>query len=562
MNTNIKIDVLERLPTPYGLVRNGVAPDHPEVKNVQNDFDALFEEESGSSSSLASLAAAAAQTTGKVRLFANVTVEELRGLYDAVVLAYGCESDRELNLPVELPGGRQQQTLSSTNGDDGNHRHRLGGVLSARQFVNWYNGHPDFEWVTGAVRSALPKPDQSIVVIGHGNVALDCARILAKNRDELVPTDLATRALDVLRPHNSNNNNDSDGDAETIRRSVTVVGRRGHVQAPFTIKEVRELTKLGNAELRIRTDELAAGLGHDVDGLSPSPSLSRPKSRIHKLLTAHAEQHQHQHKEEEAVKDVVRLRFLCNPVAYIARPGPEPLNNNNNDDGGGGGDGGCVLDAVKCERTVLDDPGSQTAAIAVGTGEFEEIRADLCLVSIGYKGLPIDDCTNDRYYDSKRGILSNDHGRVVAIAAEGDDDSDDNSNNESSLAPLYVSGWLKRGPSGIIGTNIGDAKDTVASILQDIVSGKIVPKGTSSSNDDDGDDDDDATGNATANEYATLEDLLDYRGVAYVDWNSYRRIEACEAGADHKRHPDQPREKLVDRGDLLEAASAASSGKQ
>jgi adrenodoxin-NADP+ reductase len=184
-----KIDVLERLPTPFGLVRSGVAPDHPEVKNVQNDFSALFRD--GSVSFL-----------GNVTVGTDVSLQELRAMYDVVVLAYGCESDRKLGI----------------QGED-----TLRGVLSAREFVAWYNGHPDYIHIGEIVADALgDRPDEAeVVVIGQGNVALDCARILAKGSAGLLDTDISSHALSVLK----------DGVKHT-----TVLGRRGHIQGAFTIK--------------------------------------------------------------------------------------------------------------------------------------------------------------------------------------------------------------------------------------------------------------------------------------------------------------------------------------
>ena len=195
-NVSCKIDMLERLPTPYGLVRYGVAPDHPEVKNVENDFAALFENQPDRM-----------KFWGNVHVGdqeAGVSVEELRQIYDVVVLAYGCESDRKLSLPGE---------------------EHLSGILSAREFVAWYNGHPHFEHIGEKVAQALggsAAGDKSeVVVIGQGNVALDCARILGKGSKGLRDTDIASRALPVI------------GGGVPI---VTVVGRRGHVQGAFTIK--------------------------------------------------------------------------------------------------------------------------------------------------------------------------------------------------------------------------------------------------------------------------------------------------------------------------------------
>lgn len=273
-----QIDVFDRLPTPYGLVRYGVAPDHPEVKNVQNDFDTLFQDKG-------------VRFLGNVAVGQDVSVQELRQRYDVVVLSYGCESDRKLSVP----------------GED------LIGVLSAREFVAWYNGgcgvlkvcvciystvvcdvfllctqrftyyirtgHPSYHHIGELVSKALGVTgeqtgirDASVVVVGQGNVALDCARVLAKASPGLYDTDLAARALPVL----------GDGVSK-----VSIVGRRGHIQGAFTIKEVRELVKLEkeghNASFIVRADELDMGATSSSQSELIGPQ-GRPKTRIDKLL--------------------------------------------------------------------------------------------------------------------------------------------------------------------------------------------------------------------------------------------------------------------------------------
>lgn len=446
-----KIDVLERLPTPFGLVRSGVAPDHPEVKNVQNDFTALFEPKDSTISFLGNV------TVGK-----DVSLQELRELYDVVVLSYGCESDRKLGIPGE-------DTLS--------------GVLSAREFVAWYNGHPDYVHIGNVVADALGDDPgaANVVVVGQGNVALDCARVLAKGASGLVDTDIASYVFPVLK--------------EGIK-STTIVGRRGHIQGAFTIKELRELTKLDaeghDASFVVKEDELDMG-----NTLASQEELNtkgaRPKVRIDKLL------------REAAAKPIetsnakeVHLRFLLNPARFEASE-TDPSK----------------LGSVVCERTKLEgDPGSQAA---VGTGEFETIPAQLALISIGYKGVALPGLEEAELFDSRRGVVVNTHGKA--------DDSKD------GLGGLYVAGWLKRGPSGIIGTNISDAKDTVASIAKDLVNQAIKADGIS------------------------LKSLLEKRGVKVVDWDAYERIDATETDDSRKRSKDQPREKLHSIDEMLRAAS-------
>ncbi len=260
--SGIDVDMIERLPTPYGLVRYGVAPDHPEVKNVENDFAALFNKQDESHNS-------------SIAFFGNVEVggdaiplSKLQSLYDIVILAYGCQAaDKRLNIP----------------GED-----TLEGVLSAREFVAWYNGHPEFQHIGPIVERCLWKSNNTkdddysttettisparVVVIGQGNVALDVARVLAKGKPGLIDTDTPTSVLNVLKGGVSH---------------VSVVGRRGHIQGAFTIKELRELTKLNaeghNVSFVVRKEELEMGRTDASMEELKGPG-GRPKSRIDKLL--------------------------------------------------------------------------------------------------------------------------------------------------------------------------------------------------------------------------------------------------------------------------------------
>ena len=264
--SGIDIDLIERLPTPYGLVRYGVAPDHPEVKNVENDFAKQFnKQDENENSSIAFY--------GNVEVGTEVTLSELQSLYDVVILAYGCQaSDKQLNIP----------------GED-----TLEGVLSAREFVAWYNGHPEFQHIGPIVERCLWKksvsPDDNnssdelisparVVVIGQGNVALDVARVLAKGKPGLVETDTPTSVLDILKGGVSH---------------VSVVGRRGHVQGAFTIKELRELTKLKKeghqVSFVVRKEELEMGMTDASIEELKGPG-GRPKTRVDKLLQDAASQ--------------------------------------------------------------------------------------------------------------------------------------------------------------------------------------------------------------------------------------------------------------------------------
>jgi adrenodoxin-NADP+ reductase len=443
----VEIDVLDKLPTPFGLVRSGVAPDHPEVKNVENDFSHLFEKyTNGNKLSMAFF--------GNVTVGKDVQLDELQSLYDIVVLAYGCESDKKLGIPGE----------------------NLKGVFSAREFVAWYNAHPDFTYLQESLKDVLNNPDDAqVVVIGQGNVALDCARILAKGRKELEHTDIASHALDIIQ----------NGVKSTI-----VLGRRGHIQGAFTIKELRELTKLECADFIVHQQDLDNGKTEEsIQELNSEGA--RPKVRIDKLLEDAAskclQQTEHQRKK-------VELRFLMNPIKFI----PDANDSSR-------------LGSVLCEVTRLR--GEAHKQVAIGTGEMREIPAQMALVSIGYKGVALPGMHCNIFNDNK-GIVNNIHGKV-----------------ESNL---YVSGWLKRGPSGIIGTNIHDAKDTVASILNDIKSDELKIRVK-----------DDTEGRNG------LDNLLRSRKIFAINWDQFKIIDKAEKDATRMRNSKQPREKMSTIREML-----------
>ncbi|KAL7551925.1 hypothetical protein ACHAWF_015179 [Thalassiosira exigua] len=533
--SGIDVDLLERLPAPYGLVRYGVAPDHPEVKNVERDFAALFDRYGAKSDDdgdddgdcdpppppVVTLSYFGNVDVGS----SSVSLSELRSLYDVVILAYGCQtSDRRLNIPGE---------------DD------LEGVLSAREFVAWYNGHPEFGHVGDVVTRCLwpeggPEEGEgaagdggsdeaspaNVVVVGHGNVALDCARILAKGKPGLFDTDAPSSVLGVLK-----------GGASR----VSVVGRRGHVQGAFTIKELRELTKLRkeghDAAFLVRQEELDSG-ATEASAAELKGLTGRPKARIDKLLRDAASIERNDQGEllrraaallelgprsyllsatSDASK-VVELRFLLNPVRF------EPSDADSERVG-----------RVVCERTRLEgEPFRQRAA---GTGSTESFPADLVLVSVGYKGAPLAGSADGLcdWFDDDRGVAIHDRGTVT-----GEDG-------------LFVAGWIKRGPRGIVGTNIADAKETVSSVMEYLDERE---RGRSSS---------EGTGGTVQVKAgrAGLGEILQRRGAegaseaaAVVEWSQFEKIEAAERERGRRRSDAQPREKILSREEMLEVAGA------
>jgi ferredoxin--NADP+ reductase len=366
----IEVDMIERLPTPWGLVRSGVAPDHPKIKSVTRVYEKTA-------------------AHPRFRYFGNVTFgehisrEELLAGYHAIVYATGSPSDRPLGIPGEdLPGSH-----------------------AATEFVGWYNGHPDHTDLEVDLLSA-----ERAVVVGNGNVALDVARMLVLAPSELAGTDTADHALEVL--------------AQSRVSEVVVLGRRGPAQAAFTNPELLELGELADADVIVDGDELERALAVE----DPGAAADITSRRNVEILRSYAERAPVGH-----AKRIV-LRFLLSPVALL--PGERGH-----------------LGAVELVRNELvASPGGGLRAQA--TGELETIPAGLAFRAIGYRGLRLPDVP----FDERAAVIPNDGGRVM--------DAD----TGKQLAGEYVVGWIKRGPSGVIGTNKKDAQETVDAMLADLTS--------------------------------------------------------------------------------------------
>lgn len=360
---DVSVDLFEKLPTPYGLVRYGVAPDHQKLKSVTRLYERTCSDPR-------------VRFLGNVAFGRDVDIGDLKRHYNAVVYAVGAPADRHLGVPGEdLPGS-----------------------LSATEFVAWYNGHPDY---------AALEPDLSAtdaVVVGLGNVAIDVARVLAKGLGELAVTDIADHAIERLR--------------HSAVRDITMVGRRGPAEARFTTKELRELGELANADIVVRPEELEVSqasldaVGGDATTLknievlrsfADIPMQGKPR-RLH-------------------------LRFAVSPRALL-------------------GDG--RVEAVRLERNELT-PDEGGVIRAHGTGSFEELPAQLVLRSVGYRGSALPGVP----FHEAGAIIPNDAGRVLSAPGG------------TPVRGEYVAGWIKRGPSGVIGTNKADAMETVASLLAD-----------------------------------------------------------------------------------------------
>ncbi|WP_028922901.1 FAD-dependent oxidoreductase [Pseudonocardia acaciae] len=357
---DVRVDMYERLATPWGLVRAGVAPDHPKIKSVSSVYAKIAAEESF-------------RFFGNVDVGTDVTREELAERYDAVIYAVGTPTDRKLGIPgEELPGS-----------------------VAAVDFVGWYNGHPDFADHTFDLNTSRA------VVIGNGNVALDVARILCSPPDRLAATDIADHALDALR-------------ASGIKE-VLVVGRRGPAQAAFTTPELKELPEFTESGVDIDPDQVAEV--PDEDG------LSRVAKRNLAVLRGYAE-------DAEAYGERhITMRFQRSPVEIR-------------------GNG-------KVEEIVLGHNelrvGEDGWVSAHDTGHRESVPTGLVLRAVGYRGLPIAGLP----FDERRGVIPNERGKVEGAERE------------------YVVGWIKRGPTGIIGTNKKDAVETVTRLLEDLADGSL-----------------------------------------------------------------------------------------
>ncbi|KAI3857210.1 hypothetical protein MKW98_010624 [Papaver atlanticum] len=434
-----EVDIIDRLPTPFGLVRSGVAPDHQETKVVINQFSRVGLNERCS-------------FFGNVNLGSSVSLSELREMYNVVVLAYGAESDRDLGVPGE----------------------GLAGIHSAREFVWWYNGHPDFSQLRPNLKSA-----ETAVVLGQGNVALDVARILLRPTAELATTDIANHALASLQ--------------ESSIRKVYLVGRRGPAQAACTAKELRELLGIKDLYVNIQEGDLIKSPADEEELKN-----SRIQRRVHELLSKAAISQPH------PVPGQRELHFL-----FFRRPDEFLSSDAGNDQVAG----------VNFEKTVLKENGESGKQSAVGTGQFEEVECGMVLKSIGYKSVPVDGLP----FDQRKGIVPNFRGRVLSNASVLD-------------KGLYVVGWLKRGPTGIIGTNLYCAIETVESIYKDLEQGVLTTPTTPKPGRE------------------GLLQLLDSKNVKFVPFSGWEKIDMKEKHEGSQK--GKPREKITTWNELLEVAHA------
>jgi ferredoxin--NADP+ reductase len=426
LKAGFEVDLYDALPTPFGLVRAGVAPDHPKIKSVTRVYAKTASHE-------------AFRFFGSVELGADVSRAELLARYEAVVYAVGTATDNRLGIPGEdRPGSH-----------------------AATSFVAWYNGHPHF------ADQQFDLNGGRAVVVGNGNVAIDVARMLVLDPGELAPTDTADHAIDAF------------GMAGVTE--VVLLGRRGPAQASFTNPELRELGELQRADVIVDPAQLE-GVAEPEDAT---------KRRNVEMLRDYAA------RVPTGKSHRLELRFLRSPVEIL-----------------GDGEHGPVTGVrVAVNRLVEREDGR------VGvepTGEEEVIECGLVLRSIGYRGEPLPGVP----FDEARGLIRNEGGRVTS--------------EEGPCPGEYVVGWIKRGPSGVIGTNKKDATDTVARVLEDAEQGRLNQPA-------------DGMGEPEA-----IASWLDEQVPDHVTWSGWEAIDAHESRLGEPA--GRPRVKLVRLEDLIRAS--------
>ena len=417
-----RINMFERLPVPYGLVRSGVAPDHPKLKQAIRVYARIAESEQFN-------------YLGNVTAGKDISIDELRATHHALILTCGAETDRRLGIP----------------GED------LQGSYTATEFVGWYNGHPDYR------ERKFDLSHETAVIIGQGNVAADVSRILAKTVDELKHTDIAGHALDAL--------------ADSKIKNIYVIGRRGPAQAKFTSKELKEFGALAACDPVIDANELVLNPDSETE-LADKTNAGNKK--IYDLFCGFAD------RELTTDKRCI-FTFLKSPREML-------------------GDG--RVERLLIEKNTLSgEPFRQSAR---GSGETFSIDAGIVFRSIGYHGIPMPGVP----FDESRGVFSNDKGRIIKDGAVD--------------RGLYTSGWIKRGPTGIIGTNKVDSVETVGMLLEDI--DKL------------------DTGESKSGGAGCCE-ILDRRGVRHISFSDWKKIDAAEIT--RGQTAGKPREKYTSIDEML-----------
>lgn len=426
----VEIDMFDRLPTPFGLVRGGVAPDHPDIKSVVRVFEQ-------------------AAVHSCYRFFGNVTVgkdishDELARHYDAVIYAVGAQSDRRLGVP----------------GED------LAGVHAATEFVGWYNGNPDYR------DASFDLSQESVALVGLGNVAMDVARILGSSYEDLSRTDIASHALESLR-------------ASRVK-TIYILGRRGPAQAAFTNPEIRELGELTGVDMVVAPEELK--LDEATRAAIARDQNPTTRENLETLI-------EYATRAPRGSRKQIVIRFLVSPVAFH-------------------GPGRVEAMTLMLNRLIPDARGGVRA---VETGAVETVPVGLVLRSAGYRGVPIPGLP----FDQRAAVIPNAAGRVLATP-----------DATETVPGVYVVGWIKRGPSGVIGTNKPDAQESVSLLLQDFQDGNL-PEPEAPSRE-------------------AVQELLDERGIDVVSYEDWRRLDRIELARGQEM--GRPRIKFCRVEEMLEA---------
>lgn len=422
-DTDVSIDLYERMPAPFGLIRYGVAPDHPRIKGIVNALHTVLDKPT-------------IRLIGNVDYGTDLKLDELREFYDAVVFSTGADADRALNVPgIDLPGS-----------------------YGAADFVSWYDGHPDAprEW---------PLTATSVAVLGVGNVAIDVARILAKTADELLSTEIPDNVYRGLK-------------ANPVT-DVHVFGRRGPAQAKFTPQELRELDHSPNVEVIVNPEDIEFDEG------------SITEMRAHKQIDMVVKTLQEWAIRDQGDRTIkLHLHFFHSPAEIV-------------------GDSSGVT-RLRTERTELTGDGNVR-----GTGEFHDWDVQAVYRAVGYLSSALAEIP----FDHHTGTVPNEGGRVIDI--DGD-----------QVPGVYVTGWIKRGPVGLIGHTKGDAQETIANVLADA----------------------DSLRPAQRPEPDAVLEFLAERGVAYTTWEGWGKLDAHEKSLGESQ--DRARIKVVEREEMLRVSRA------
>lgn len=423
-DTDVQIDLFERMPAPFGLIRYGVAPDHPRIKGIVKSLHNVMDKEQ-------------LRFLGNIEVGKDITVEELREFYDAIVFSTGATGDQDLRVP----------------GSD------LEGSWGAGEFVGFYDGNPNFErnWDLSA---------EKVAVVGVGNVALDVARILAKTGDELLVTEIPDNVYESL--------------AKNQAKEVHVFGRRGPAQAKFTPLELKELDHSDTIEVIVNPEDI------DYDAASEQARRdSKSQDLVCQTLESYAM------RDPKGAPHKLFIHFFESPVEIL-------------------GEDGKVV-GLKTERTQLDGNGGVT-----GTGEFKTWDVQSVYRAVGYRS----DAIEGVPFDDERAVVPNDGGHIIDPEVG------------SPIPGLYATGWIKRGPIGLIGNTKSDAKETTEMLLADHAAGSLPAPAKP--------------------ELESIIEFLDERKVAFTTWDGWHLLDAAERALGEPE--GRERKKIVEWNDMVRHA--------